>query len=759
MSLNLTMDPSNSTSATHIRRDPFDDDGVNSFADDPFAQDGSDPEDPASAEGLRLRRQDSGNDDSGTGDEAGGADRSTQQLDEPTPDYDPYGRPSSAAIEQSGRDPQTGLLPLSPPPFLRAFSAPVATSRLGNLVHPGRRPSQSISRPSHLFSTTSSTSSNLPTQASSSSEHHARAPSSSSFRSITTDHLPSESAATSSSYHSSLPTLPPTGLYTLSLELADSVQAAIQTLLQLTPPHLFDNAKEQFSACTVQMPATSLTSLLTAMKNLNYLSEHIAPLCADETLLHSPSQSSSSTSSRPPIPAFADNDTPGLRPFPAPFAGSRASFGAESMASLHSISTEPSSMLQDFDIGEMVQSVGDLLGGLTAQAGVDLVLFHGDVGMKHFSVKADEGGVCYVLSHVSVWSSTELGRSQTNATLSFFFLSQVVRQILLTAQTGDAIEIGLHVAPQSPSSRLLPLPFSIDDLSQRNRTLSSISDSPVDSTRDPGPLLCTFEIIHNIATGDGPARTPTTERGADKGGFPGMTSMSSQIGGDVESDPIYPLPDLPNLSSPLTTKLIKHVSGALRLETCLTSVRRRFELALLLDRGSPLLEPANLSEEELVLRQPFPSLKLAREPTLAELQTFAETLRGKKVAFHASETSVFAKHLTSYLTAWGMDMRHISTETEEDEEEDLVGEGLPLSSAHGSGLRGDSGYGGSSSGGSSSPNGSSSGGPQPFEMVTSPLARGNTISGSGLGLAEMSPSGISGAGGPDRDASFIIIGR
>lgn len=117
-------------------------------------------------------------------------------------------------------------------------------------------------------------------------------------------------------------------------------------------------------------------------------------------------------------------------------------------------------------------------------------------------------------------------------------------------------------------------------------------------------------------------------------------------------------------------------------------------------------------------------------------------------------------------------MRHISTETEEEEEEDLVGEDLPSSGSHGNGVRGDSGYGGSSSGGSSPangggtssglslPNGSSSlpGIPQPFEMVTSPLARGNTISGSGLGLAGMTTTEVTG-GGVDRDASFIIIGE
>lgn len=322
------------------------------------------------------------------------------------------------------------------------------------------------------------------------------------------------------------------------------------------------------------------------------------------------------------------------------------------------------------------------------------------------------------------------------------------------------------------------MPLSIDDLSERNRTRSATADSSptADSSVDLGPLLCTFEIIHNIAQADAPARTPMTEKGGSGGGtgFPGLTTTASHTGSEVDCEPSHPVPDLPNLTSPLTSKLVKHVAGALRIETSLTAVRRRFELALLLDRGAPLVEPANLPEEELASRQPFPQLKLGREPTLNELQVFAETLRGKKVAFHASETSVFAKHLTSYLTAWGMDMRHISTETEEEEDGDLVGEDLPSSTtgAHGSGTaRGDSGYGGSSSGGSSPangggvlPNGSSglnpntsSGGHQPFEMVTSPLARANTTLGSGLGLAGLQTD-MPRQGLLDRDASFIIIG-
>ena len=54
----------------------------------------------------------------------------------------------------------------------------------------------------------------------------------------------------------------------------------------------------------------------------------------------------------------------------------------------------------DFDIGEMLQSVGDALSGITAQTGVDLVLFHGDAGIKHVSVRGDENGLSYTLSHV-----------------------------------------------------------------------------------------------------------------------------------------------------------------------------------------------------------------------------------------------------------------------------------------------------------------------------------------------------------------------
>ena len=140
----------------------------------------------------------------------------------------------------------------------------------------------------------------------------------------------------------------------LSLELADSVQAVVQTLLQFCPPQVLDTAKEQFSGCSISVPTTSMSAILTSMKNLNYVAAHMC------------------------------------------------TFGFPSTVSSAEISprNSPPPVMSHFDIGEMLQAVGDSLSGLAAQAGIDLVLFHQDVGMKHVAVKGDESCLSYLLSYV-----------------------------------------------------------------------------------------------------------------------------------------------------------------------------------------------------------------------------------------------------------------------------------------------------------------------------------------------------------------------
>ena len=140
----------------------------------------------------------------------------------------------------------------------------------------------------------------------------------------------------------------------LSLELADSVQAVVQTLLQFCPPQVLDTAKEQLSGCSISVPTPSMSAVLTSMKNLNYMSAHMCTF------------------------GFPSSTSP-----------------AEVMPR-----NLPSPVMSHFDIGEMLQAVGDSLSGLAAQAGIDLVLFHQDVGMKHVAVKGDESCLSYLLSYV-----------------------------------------------------------------------------------------------------------------------------------------------------------------------------------------------------------------------------------------------------------------------------------------------------------------------------------------------------------------------
>jgi osomolarity two-component system response regulator SSK1 len=207
-------------------------------------------------------------------------------------------------------------------------------------------------------------------------------------------------------------------LQTLSTELSDSLQSAIQTLLHLSPPHLLDNAKEQYSGCTVQMPTTSLSALLTAMKGLNYLSANVASLCEDlpsglpEPISRSmPASRQSSMHLGDPNGRMAG--LPSVPPPPPPpktIAGTHvASELTSSMISNRAVPQPQMSGIldnvhkapEDFDIGELLQSTADLLGGQSAQAGVEIVLFHGDVGIKHTSVSGDGEGLGYALSHVS----------------------------------------------------------------------------------------------------------------------------------------------------------------------------------------------------------------------------------------------------------------------------------------------------------------------------------------------------------------------
>ncbi|RDX53606.1 hypothetical protein OH76DRAFT_1342864 [Lentinus brumalis] len=374
------------------------------------------------------------------------------------------------------------------------------------------------------------------------------------------------------------PSEEPVHLQDLSLELADSVQMVIQTLLQLSPPQVLDPAKEQFSACSLSIPTPSISAMFTSMKNLNYMSANMTTFSVD-----APASSASST-------------VPGR---------SRAEPGASAYV--------------DFDVGEMLQSVGDALSGIAAQAGVDLVLFHDDLGMRHVAVKGDESGLSYTLSHI-------------------------LRQIISVAHQGDSIEIGLLIesATTPPRSASRGSPFR--------------SDSPNLSLDPDAPLRCTFHIAHRFGMQEPSSAAAESEDPSVE--LDPSPSPPSQSDSSARNQPSF--------QSLILRRLLQHIGA--HLETDVrprsTIVGRCCFLSTTLDRGAPsVVDPTvNLSAEDAAYLGYPADMRIAHEPTLEQLTQFAESLKGRKVTLVAHSKGSFAQHLTSYLTAWGLDVSHVSTE-------------------------------------------------------------------------------------------------
>jgi len=147
------------------------------------------------------------------------------------------------------------------------------------------------------------------------------------------------------------PVQPTSPIDFLSVELADAFQMVIQTMLQISPPQVLESAKEQYSACSLSVPTPSMSAMFTAMKTLNYMSANLLRFYSSE---------SGSLD-------YSEGDT---------------------------------KVQNVFDIGELLQGVGDTSSAIAAQAGVDLVLHYGEVDVRHVYVKGDECGIVYALLHV-----------------------------------------------------------------------------------------------------------------------------------------------------------------------------------------------------------------------------------------------------------------------------------------------------------------------------------------------------------------------
>jgi osomolarity two-component system response regulator SSK1 len=205
--------------------------------------------------------------------------------------------------------------------------------------------------------------------------------------------------------------------------------------------------------------------------------------------------------------------------------------------------------------------------------------------------------------------------------------TQIVRQILATAQFGDTVQVGLYlvapvaVSPEAGDSPVFEIPLDATE--------------PADSTSQPDPnlpLRCTFQITHTFA-----------QHNAGVSQTPGTSARTK-----------------PSVESPILHRLVHHTKASFTHE--LTDTAFTCKLSLTLERGSSaIVNPVVLSDNDPIF-QAFPDFKLSGEPTLEDLSKFVGTLKGKKVSLYANSTGIFAQHLTSYLSSWGLDVNYISSD-------------------------------------------------------------------------------------------------
>ena len=195
-----------------------------------------------------------------------------------------------------------------------------------------------------------------------------------------------------------------------------------------------------------------------------------------------------------------------------------------------------------------------------------------------------------------------------------------------TAEKGDSIEIGLLVNPVSiPITGTGPPAESppIDDM---------LTAAPLESN---GPVQVTVRISHKYAPSENQQSQPTDSV---------TTEVRSQ----------------PHFSALLLRRILRQIGGNLIADLpppeTFTS-GRTCDLEIVLDRV-PFPVPSHIADENSEIT--------VGDPTLEQLSSFGESLKGKQVKLYASARGSFAHHLTSYLTAWGMDVTHVSPDGQVD---------------------------------------------------------------------------------------------
>ncbi|KAI8379072.1 uncharacterized protein BYT42DRAFT_644402 [Radiomyces spectabilis] len=308
---------------------------------------------------------------------------------------------------------------------------------------------------------------------------------------------------------------------TIAQEIQDTAFMTTSLLDQFSPSMVLNNIHELLSACSIAIPIASISAVNTAIHQIYHVSSNLYLM---SKLLRQ---------SREAMTAPAD--------------------------------VVRSTARQQFDLGDLVQSIGDTMAGMALKFDVHLVVNHCDNGLYYANVLGDEGAIKHAVINL-------------------------VRNILEGCTPGACIELGLNVAAIESSSK-----FDV-----------------------------TIEIIHTMS--------PAIPLG-----------LNAAL--------------LPNAN--FTVHLLEYIGASLSTEA-LGDNRTKFDIKLTMEAGEIIgHRPLHIDRPSQMLDKHLDDIEYANEPSSKELLDFIGTLKGSKMVLHAPEQSIFAKHLTSCLASWNVDISHI----------------------------------------------------------------------------------------------------
>ncbi|CAO0801140.1 unnamed protein product [Mucor circinelloides] len=249
-------------------------------------------------------------------------------------------------------------------------------------------------------------------------------------------------------------------LNTVSQEIQDVALMVITTLEQFSPASILSNTHELLSACSLAVPIASISAINTTIRQVCHVSSHLQLL------------------SKLTVQAWTSTTNAAV-----------TGLGRAAQLQL----PEPNKV--EFDIGDLLQNMGDALAGVASKLDVNFVIYHCDNSLHHTLVIGDEGAIRHaLLNHL--------------------------RNVLECCTPGACIEVGLNVsdttkddqckitfyithtsspAIRNASAALLPNANLTAQLLQYIHASSTVSDS--DNTQNNSNQT-KFEFSFDLARGN-----------------------------------------------------------------------------------------------------------------------------------------------------------------------------------------------------------------------------------------------------------------